>query len=90
MLIRVDARTGAILDGWPLAGVPDATFFNPTSGLVHVAIAEPGLAQSIDPRTDANTRCPTAPGAKTSALVPPDRLYVFSPLHRGILELRES
>ena len=90
MLIRVDARSGAILGRWPLAGVPDATFFNPTTGLVHVAIAEPGLTQTIDPRTDANTRCPTAPGVKTTALVPPDRLLVFSPFHRGILELREA
>jgi hypothetical protein len=27
----------------PLPGVPDATFFNPKSGLVHVAIENPGL-----------------------------------------------
>jgi len=28
---------------WPLAGVPDTTFFNLKSGLVHVASENPGL-----------------------------------------------
>jgi hypothetical protein len=30
----------------------------------------------------------TAFGATTTALVEPDRLYVFSPLHKGILDLK--
>ena len=89
-LIQIDIIDGAVRGEWALAGAPDATFFNPTSGLVHVAIGEPGLVQSIDPRTGANTRCTTAPGAKTTALVAPDRLFVFSPSHGGILELMES
>src|SRR5882672_3453233 len=71
-----------------LAGVPDATFFNPTSGLVHVAIEDPGLIQTVDPLTGSSTQFITAKGAKTTALVEPDRLYVFSPLHKGILDLR--
>jgi streptogramin lyase len=86
-LVEVDARTGKVQRQWPLAGGPDATFFNPASGLVHVAIAEPGLVQSIDPRTGAASRIATARGAKTTALVVPDRLYVLSPSHGGILEL---
>jgi hypothetical protein len=90
MLIELDTRRGVVRGGWPLAGIPDATFLNPTSGLVHVAIGKPGLVQSIEPRTGANTRCTTAPGAKTTALVVPNRLFVFSPFHRGILELLES
>lgn len=90
MLIEIDTTGGAVHRLWPLAGVPDATFFNPASGVVHVAIAQPGLVQSIEPRSGANTRCPTAPGAKTTALVAPNRLFVFSPIHRGILELVES
>ena len=87
MLVEVDARSGQTPHQWPLAGVPDATFYNPTSGLVHVAIEDPGLIQSFDPRTGASTRFITAVGAKTTALVEPDRLYVFSPLHKGVLEL---
>jgi DNA-binding beta-propeller fold protein YncE len=86
-LVEVDARTGKALREWPLDGAPDATFFNPASGIVHVAIAEPGLVQSIDPRTGAVSKIATARGAKTTALVIPDRLYVLSPSHGGILEL---
>jgi hypothetical protein len=32
-------------------GPPDVTFFNPATGRVHVAIGEPGLIETIDPRT---------------------------------------
>jgi DNA-binding beta-propeller fold protein YncE len=87
-LVEVDARSGAMRRDWPLAGVPDATFFNPKSGLVHVAIGDPGLIQSVDPRTNTSMQFTTAKGAKTTALIEPDRLYVFSPLHKGILDLR--
>lgn len=86
-LIEVDARTGKTERQWPLDGVPDATFFNPASGLVHVAIAEPGAVQTIDPRTGSMSEIATAKAAKTTALVPPDRLYVLSPAHGGVLEL---
>jgi len=88
LLIELDAHSGEIRHDWPLAGVPDATFFNPKSGLVHVAIGDPGLIQSVDPRSGQSAQFITAVGAKTTALVEPDRLYVFSPLHRGVLDLR--
>jgi hypothetical protein len=88
LLIEVDARSGEMRRDWPLAGLPDATFFNPKSGLVHVAIGDPGLIQSVDPRTGAGMQFTTAIGAKTTAFIEPDRLYVFSPLHKGILDLR--
>src|SRR5690349_24215319 len=90
MLIQVETGGGAVRGRWPLAGAPDATFFNPASGLVHVAIAEPGLVQSIDPRTDAHATCPTAARATTTPLLPPDRPFVFSPFHRGSPKLRQS
>jgi hypothetical protein len=38
----------------------------------------------------ASTQFITAVGAKTTALIEPDRLYVFSVLHKGILDLREA
>jgi DNA-binding beta-propeller fold protein YncE len=88
-LVEVDTATGRVRGEWPLAGSPDATFFNPSSGLVHVAIGEPGLVQSIDPRTAVSTEFSTALGAQTTALVPPDHLYVFSPYHQGIIDLVE-
>ena len=40
--------------------------------------------RSIDPRTGASTQITTAAGAHTTAFVAPDRLYVFSPAHRGL------
>ena len=89
-LVAVDAAAGEKLSQWSLAGEPDATFFNATSGLVHVAIGNPGLVQSINPSTGSSTQVPTAVGAKTTALVPPDRLYVFSPAHGGVLMLGET
>jgi DNA-binding beta-propeller fold protein YncE len=87
-LVEVDAQSEETRREWPLAGGPDATFFNPNSGLVHVAIGDPGLIQSVDPRTGASTQFVTAVGATTTALIAPDRLYVFSPLHKGVLDLR--
>src|SRR5205807_5894141 len=49
-LVELDSSSGAVANVWPIAGPPDVTFFNPATGLVHVAIGEPGLVQSIDPR----------------------------------------
>jgi DNA-binding beta-propeller fold protein YncE len=89
-LIELDTATGRVRGEWPLAGAPDATFFNPTTGLVHVAIERPGLVQSIDPRTGAGAELPTALGAKTTAFAAPDRLYVFSPAHGGALVCEDA
>jgi DNA-binding beta-propeller fold protein YncE len=86
-LVEVDTHSGKTQQQWPLAGGPDATFFNPASGLVHVAIGQPGLVQSIDPRTGAASKIATAGGAGTTAFIAPDRLYVLSPSHGGVLEL---
>jgi hypothetical protein len=89
VLVEVDAVSGAVRGTWTLDGGPDATFFNPVSGLVHVAIGKPGLVHTIDPRTGEATRTTTGLGAKTTALAAPDHLYVFSPMHRGALVLAE-
>jgi DNA-binding beta-propeller fold protein YncE len=87
-LVELDVRSGETQHEWPLAGVPDATFFNSTSGLVHVAIEDPGLIQTVNPLTGISAQFITAVGAKTTALIEPDRLYVFSPLHKGVLDLK--
>jgi len=89
-LVELETITGEVRGEWPLSGVPDATFFNPASGLVHVAIGKPGLVESINPRTGECTQFMTAAGAKTTALVAPHILYVFSPHHHGILALQEA
>ncbi len=90
VLVEVDAGSGKVLNQWPIAGAPDVTFFNPTTGLVHVAIGRPGLIQSIAPVNGANTQTLTGAGAHTTALAPPDRLYVFSPSHGGAIVLADA
>jgi len=84
-LVEVDINSGVANNAWSIAGAPDATFFNPVTGLVHVAIGEPGLVQTFDPRSGSSTQTVTGAGAHTTALAAPDRLYVFSPRHRGAL-----
>jgi DNA-binding beta-propeller fold protein YncE len=89
-LVELATATGKVRRSWPLAGSPDATFFNPASGLVHVAVSEPWLVQTIDPRSGSSSEIATAPSAKTTALAAPNRLYVFSPVHGGALVLADS
>ena len=88
-LVEMSSTSGEVTNVWPIAGPPDVTFFNPATGLVHVAIGEPGLVETIDPRTGHGTRTVTGAGAHTTALVAPDRLYVISPAHGGILVLSD-
>ncbi|MDB5635803.1 MAG: family beta-propeller protein [Bradyrhizobium sp.] len=89
-LVEIDSSSGEVTNVWPIAGPPDVTFFNPATGLVHVAIGEPGLVETIDPRNGHGTRTVTGAGAHTTALVAPDRLYVISPAHGGILVLSDG
>ena len=49
-LVEMSSTSGEVTNVWPIGGPPDVTFFNPATGLVHVAIGEPGLVDSIDPR----------------------------------------
>jgi len=84
-VVEVDSGSGKITNQWPIAGGPDATFFNPASGRVHVAIGEPGSVETIDPRSGARSKVMTATGAHTTAFAAPDRLYVFSPADRAAL-----
>jgi hypothetical protein len=89
-VVEMNSTSGEVTNVWPIGGPPDVTFFNPTSGLVHVAIGDPGLVDSIDPRTGHTTRTVTGAGAHTTALVAPDQLYVISPAHGGILVLSDA
>ena len=89
-LVELDSTSGKVSNVWPIAGVPDVTFFNPATGLVHVAIGDPGLVETIDPQTGAITRTMTGAGAHTTAIVVPDRLYVISPKHGGALVLADD
>jgi DNA-binding beta-propeller fold protein YncE len=89
-LVEMNSASGEVTNVWPIGGPPDVTFFNPATGLVHVAIGEPGLVDSIDPRDGHTTRTVTGAGAHTTALVAPDQLYVISPAHGGILVLSDA
>ncbi len=88
-LIAVSSRDGTILGRWALPGSPDATFFNPDSGLVHVAVGKPGAVVTINPNTGATSSFESELDAGTTALVRPDRLYVFLAARGGALELLE-
>jgi len=89
-LVEMSSTSGEIVNVWPIGGSPDVTFFNPVTGLVHVAIGEPGLVDSIDPRNGRSMRTMTGAGAHTTALVAPDQLYVISAAHGGVLILSEA
>jgi len=89
-LVEIDSDVGKITNVWTIAGVPDVTFFNPSTGLVHVAIGDPGLVETIDPKTGAIDRTTTGRGAHTTAIVVPDQLYVISPEHGGVLVLADA
>lgn len=89
-LVEMSSTSGEITNVWPIGGPPDVTFFNPATGLVHVAIGKPGLVDSIDPRNGHATRTVTGAGAHTTALVAPDQLYVISPVHGGVLVLSDT
>jgi DNA-binding beta-propeller fold protein YncE len=89
-LVEIDSMSGEVTNVWPIAGAPDVTFFNPSTGRVHVAIGDPGLVETIDPRTGAAIQTTTGVGAHTTALLVPDQLYVISPAHGGILVLADA
>ena len=89
-LVEMSSTSGDVTNVWPIAGPPDVTFFNPATGLVHVAIGEPGLIETIDPRNGHGTQTVTGADAHTTALVAPDQLYVISPAHGGILVLSDA
>lgn len=86
-LVALDADTGTVEDVWPLPGAPDATFFNPDTGRVHVAVGDPGVVVSVEPATGQVATHVTESRAGTTALVRPDRLYVFLRQRGGALEL---
>jgi hypothetical protein len=81
-VVEVDIDSGKVTNHWPIGGSPDATFFNPTTGLVHVAIGEPGSVESLDPGTGSRAQIMTASGAHTTGFRragPTLRLLTVSP-----------
>ncbi|MET3299012.1 YncE family protein [Bradyrhizobium diazoefficiens] len=89
-LVEVDSTSGKVTNVWPIAGAPDVSFFNSATGRVHVAIGEPGVIDTISPKTGETIRTITGAGAHTTAIVVPDRLYALSPTHGGVLILADA
>ena len=61
-LVEIDSSSGEVANVWPIAGPPDVTFFNPATGLVHVAIGEPGLSNPSIRAPATTTRTLTGVG----------------------------
>jgi hypothetical protein len=89
-LVELDSNDGKVTNIWKIAGTPDVTFFNPSTGLVHVAIGDPGVVDTVNPQTGDLNRTVTARGAHTTAIVVPAHLYVISPEHGGVLVLTDA
>ena len=56
----------------------------------YCSIGEPGLVETVDPRTGKSGQTVTGTGAHTTVLVPPDQLYVISPAHGVVLVLADG
>ncbi|HME98120.1 MAG TPA: hypothetical protein VKN16_28275 [Methylomirabilota bacterium] len=66
VLLEVDADTGKVLAGEPIAGVPDVVFFNSGLQRLYVAIGDPGLIEVFDTSPlRRHERVPTEGGAHT-------------------------
>ena len=79
-------RLGKVCNQWPIAGVPDVTFFNRHRPRAR-SHWRAGLVQSIDPRTGVNTQVMTGAGAHTTALAAPGPAVRVLPSHGGVLAL---
>ena len=80
-MVCVSSRDGAQLATVPIAGVPDAIWFNAAASSLYVAIAQPGVLQVIDTsRMIVAETIETEPGAQTTAFdVQRQTLFVFKP-----------
>ena len=91
-VVALDLASGRQVASSPIAGTPDATWYNAARSLLYVAVGDPGLVEVID--TATMTRCQrlvTEPGAHTTAF---DRdrqvLAVFLPRTCRVALYRET
>jgi len=88
----LDLSTGREVTSVPIAGQPDAIWYNPLQRLLYVAIGNPGLVDVID--TAAMRRCDqvtTEEGAHTTAFDGPrQHLIVFLPRTCGAAIYEET
>jgi DNA-binding beta-propeller fold protein YncE len=81
MVVMLDLATGQELGRVPIAGAPDAIWYNPQRERLYVAIAEPGVVEALDMRAmTVAQQLITEAGAHTTAYDDArQRLYVFLP-----------
>jgi DNA-binding beta-propeller fold protein YncE len=69
VLVAVDVKSGRIVDDVPLSGAPDVIFLHHETGLLYVAIGDPGVIDVIDTKSMRRVQTiATEPGAHTLAL----------------------
>lgn len=80
-VVALDLASGAALATCPIAGTPDAIWYNAERRLLYVAVGDPGLVDVIDTATmTRRERVPTGHGAHTTAFDRArQRLAVFLP-----------
>jgi len=87
--VEMSSISGEVTNVWPIGGAPDVTFFTRQPVWLMSRLGA-GDVETIDPRTGSGMQTMTDAGAHTTALVAPDRLYVISPAHSGILVLSDT
>jgi len=90
-LVEVDAQSGEVRREWPLAGVPDANLLQSEKWTGARGHRRSGTDSSLSiPRTGTQhaVHHHGSRREKRRRLSSRIRLYVFSPLHKGILDLR--
>jgi DNA-binding beta-propeller fold protein YncE len=80
-VVALDLASGQELGQVPIAGAPDAIWFNPQRKRLYVAIAEPGIVEVVDTQAMVVVQqVETERDAHTTAFdVARQRLYVFLP-----------
>lgn len=80
-VVTLDLASGREVARVPIAGPPDAIWYNPQREHLYVAIAAPGVVEVVDTRAQTVTqRVVTEAGAHTTAFDSArQRLYVFLP-----------
>jgi DNA-binding beta-propeller fold protein YncE len=90
-VLTLDTRTGAVMDGVDIVGVPDVVFFNPKRQRLYVAIGDPGVIEVLE-TTPLRRRevVATERGAHTLAFDPSsETLYAFLPGTHGAAVYRD-
>jgi DNA-binding beta-propeller fold protein YncE len=91
-VLTLDTRTGAVMDGVDIVGVPDVVFFNPKRQRLYVAIGDPGVIEVLE-TTPLRRRevVATERGAHTLAFDPSsETLYAFLPETHGAAVYRDQ